>query len=67
MLLNTVRPDTMSIPGNRYRTILWELFEAQYELTLTEEVETVTAPKQAPTPETGETSSEEVPLACITS
>ena len=40
---------------------LWELFEAQYELTLTEEVEIRYRTETSTDPETGETSSEEVP------
>ena len=51
----------MSTPGNRYRAICGSFFEAQYELTTTEEVEIRYRTETSTDPETGETSSEEVP------
>ena len=44
---------------------LREIFEAQYELTLTEKVEIRYRTETSTEPETGETTTEEVPYRCV--
>ena len=46
---------------------LREIFEAQYELTLTEEVEIRYRTETSTDPETGETTTEEVPMSITSS